>query len=58
MNTSAPGTVIAKERVLMKNVEATRDADGSIVLVSSRSSIKLSKVTAYVLAVDESLPGK
>jgi hypothetical protein len=44
--------------VLMKNVESTPGTDGSVVLVSSRSSIKLNKVTAYVLAVGELLPGK
>ncbi len=58
VNAAAPGSVISKERVLMKNVELTRGADGSIVLVSSRSSINLNKVTTYVLAVDEVLPGK
>jgi len=58
VNASAPASIVSKERVLMKNVEAMRGADGSIVLVSSRSSIKLNKVTVFVLAVDEVLRGK
>jgi hypothetical protein len=58
MNASAPASIVSTKRVLMKNVESTPGTDGSVVLVSSRSSIKLNKVTAYVLAVGELLPGK
>jgi hypothetical protein len=58
VNAAAPASIISKERVLMKNVESTRGADGSVVLVSSRSTIKLNKITTYVLAVDELFPGK
>jgi hypothetical protein len=58
VNAEAPATFISKNRALMKNVTSASGADGSVVLVSSRSSIKLDKVTTYVLAVDEVLPGK
>lgn len=58
MNADAPASIISKNRVLMKNVKSASGADGSVVLVSSRSNIKLNKVTTYVLAINELLPGK
>ena len=58
MNADAPASFISKSRVLMKNVKSASGADGSVVLVSSRSNIKLNKVTIYVLANNELLPGK
>lgn len=58
MNTAAPASMISKERVLMKNVESERDSDGSVVLVSSHSNIKLNKTTTYVLSVNGLLAGK
>ena len=58
LNVDAPASVISKRRVLMKNVKSASAADGSVVLVSSRSNIKLNKVTTYVLAINELLPGK
>jgi hypothetical protein len=58
MNAGAPASVISTKRVLMKNVKSASGPDGSVVLVSSRSNIKLNKVTTYVLAVNELLPGK
>jgi len=58
VNVDAPASVISKGRVLMKNVKSASGADGSVVLVSSRSNIKLNKVTTYVLAINELLPGK
>ena len=58
MNVGAPASVISMKRVLMKNVKSASGADGSVVLVSSRSNIKLNKVTTYVLAVNDLLPGK
>jgi len=58
MNADTPASFISKNRVLMKNVTSASGADGSVVLVSSRSNIKLNKVTIYVLANDELLPGK
>jgi hypothetical protein len=57
-NASAPASIISKERVLMKNVKSENGADGSVVLVSSRSNIKLNKETTYILAMNELLPGK
>lgn len=41
----------------MKDVESTRQSDGSVVLVSKRSNVKLDKVTTYVLAPDGLIPG-
>ena len=58
VNAAAPATVISAKRVLMKNVTSESGADGSLVLVSSRSNIKLNKVTTYILAVKQLLPGK
>jgi hypothetical protein len=58
VNVDAPASVTSKGRVLMKNVKSASGADGSVVLVSSRSNIKLNKVTTYVLAINELLPGK
>jgi len=58
VNADAPATVISGKRVSMKNVQSASGADGSVVLVSSRSNIKLNKVTTYILAVNELIPGK
>jgi hypothetical protein len=58
MNVGAPASIISKKRVLMKNIKSASGADGSVVLVSSRSNIKLNKVMTYVLAINELLPGK
>jgi hypothetical protein len=58
MNAAAPASMISKERVLMKNVESTRGPDGSVVLVSSHSNIKLNKSTTYVLGVNNLFAGK
>jgi len=58
VHADAPATFISKNRVLMKNVNAASDAQGSIVLVSARSNVKLEKLTTYVLAVAEVLPSK
>ncbi len=58
VNVDAPASVTSKGRVPMKNVKSASGADGSVVLVSSRSNIKLDKVTTYVLAINELLPGK
>jgi hypothetical protein len=58
VNADAPATFISKNRVLMKNVNVASGAEGSIVLVSSRSNIKLEKLSTYVLAVNEVLPAK
>jgi hypothetical protein len=57
-NASAPSSVISKDRVRMRNVKSEGGADGSVVLVSSRSNIKLNKETTYILATSDLLPGK
>jgi hypothetical protein len=57
-NAGAPASIISKQRVLMRNVKSESGADGSVVLVSSRSNIKLNKETTYILAMTELLPGK
>jgi hypothetical protein len=58
MQAAAPASSISKQRVLMKDVESMRSGDGAMVLVSAKSNIKLDKVTTYVLANGELLPGK
>ena len=58
VNAGAPASVISTKRVVMKNVTSANGADSSLVLVSSRSNIKLNKVTTYVAAVSEVLPAK
>lgn len=58
VNAAPPATVISTKRVPMKNIQSASGADGTVVLVSSRSNIKLNKVTTYILAVNELLPGK
>ncbi len=55
---SSPSTNISKHRVLMKNVESTRGTDGTVVLISKRSNIKLDKVTTYAFAAGDLLPIK
>lgn len=47
----APG--ISQHRVLMKNVESSRNDEGDVILISKRSSIKLDKTTTYVLAAGD-----
>lgn len=58
MNAGAPATVISAKRVPIKNVTSASGADGTVVLLSSRSNIKLNKVTTYILAVNDLAPGK
>ncbi len=41
---------ISKHRVLMKNVESTRNSDGAVALTSTHSNIKVDKLTTYVFA--------
>ena len=55
MNADAPASFVSESRVLMKNVKSASGADGSVVLVSSRSNIKLNKETTYILAMNELL---
>jgi len=49
----APASDISKHRVLMKNVESTRNSDGAVTLTSKRFNIKLDKTTTYVLATGD-----
>jgi hypothetical protein len=49
----APASEISKHRVLMKNVESTRNHEGAVTLTSRQSNIKLDKATTYVLAADD-----
>jgi hypothetical protein len=51
--TPAPGTSISEHRVLMNNVEFTRNRDGAVTLTSKHFNIKLDKQTTYVLAAGE-----
>ena len=47
---------LSEHRVLMKNVDSTRNSDGAVTLTSSRFNIKLDKQTTYVLAAGDLLP--
>jgi hypothetical protein len=58
MNAAAPASSVSHDRVVMKNVESTRNKDGAVELISERGNIKLDKLTTYVLAADELMPGK
>jgi hypothetical protein len=58
VNADAPASIISTKRVVMKNMTSASGADGSVVLVSSRSNIKLNKVTTYVVTAGEVLLGK
>ena len=48
-----PASNISQHRVLMKNVESTRNSDGAVTLTSKRFNIKLDKATTYVLAAGD-----
>jgi hypothetical protein len=52
----APASDISQHRVLMKNVESTRNSEGAVTLTSKRFNIKLDKTTTYVLAAGDLLP--
>jgi len=54
----APPSNISQHRVLMKNVESTRNSEGAVTLTSKHSNIKLDKATTYVLAAGDLLPPK
>jgi len=53
----APASEISKHRVLMKNVESTRNNEGAVTLTSRRFNIKLDKQTTYVLAPSDLATG-
>lgn len=45
-----PASSISQHRVVMKDVESTRNSDGAVTLTSKHSNIRLDKTTTYVLA--------
>jgi hypothetical protein len=47
---NTPGSTTAKNRALMKYIESSTKDDGTVVLTSTHSTIKLDKITTYVLA--------
>jgi hypothetical protein len=51
-----PSAQASQSRVAMKDIESTRDADGTIALSSAKSNIKLDRTTTYVLATGELMP--
>ena len=51
----SPVSDISKHRALMKNVESTRNSDGTITLTSKSFNIKIDKLTTYVLATGDLL---
>jgi len=53
-----PSAALSNHRVLMKDVECSNGADGTLALVSKRNNIKLDKITTYVLASDNLVPAK
>jgi len=53
-----PPLGISDKRVVIKNVESTRQSDGVISLSSKQTNIKLDRSTTYVLAADEGTAGK
>jgi len=53
-----PSSSISKHRVLMKHIESTRGKDGVITLTSDHSTIKLDRLTTYVLATGDLLAKK
>ena len=53
-----PTSVTSNHRVQMKNVESEHNGEGALMLVSKHSTIKLDKLTTYVVAADTLQPGK
>jgi len=53
--TRLPASSSSQHRVLMKNVESTRNNNGAVILTSKYSNLKLDKQTTYVLATDSLL---
>jgi hypothetical protein len=48
-----PQLGISDHRISMKDVESTRENDGTLVISSTHVNIKLDKTTTYVLATDD-----
>jgi len=55
---SEPDSSTPPHRVIMKDVESTRNPDGSVTIISQRSNLKLDKQTTYVLSSIDLLPPK
>jgi hypothetical protein len=53
---ASPASSISTHRVLIKNVESTRNGDGAVSLTSKSFNIKIDKTTTYVLATGDLLP--
>jgi hypothetical protein len=49
---------VSKHRVLMKNVDSTRNSDGAVSLTSKQLNIKLDKTTTYVFSTGELASGR
>lgn len=55
---NTPSSTPSNRRVLMKDVESAKNSDGVIGIMSKSTNIKLDKLTTYVLATGDLLPGK
>jgi hypothetical protein len=51
-------STISKRRTLMKNIGVTRSSDGAVALTSDHTTIKLDRLTTYVLADGDLTPTK
>jgi hypothetical protein len=54
----SPSSNISKHRALMKNVESTRNSGGAVTLTSKSFTIKIDKLTTYVLATGDLLASR
>jgi hypothetical protein len=52
------GSCISDHRTVLKDIASSTNASGEITLSSTRSNIKLDKVTTYVLATGDLKPGR
>jgi hypothetical protein len=53
-----PSSTTGTHSVAMKDVEAKRTGDGTIVLTSKRSNVKLARYTTYVVSAGDTVPQK
>jgi hypothetical protein len=53
---SPSGPLVSPQRLPIQNVEATSSSDGTVVLTSNKSNIKLDKAIVYVLGADDLSP--
>jgi len=53
-----PSSATASNAAAMKDVAAQRTSDGTIVLTSKRSNVKLERYTTYVVSTGETVPQK